>query len=207
MEVGDCMSNCFFKSRFAILALFFIFPFSSSADVYVVGDSLAYGTGAKDSKNTPTGCLAAKYTSLTATNLATPGHTSQQVLDQIPQFLNPAPQLVFISTGGNDALTDYYKPGTYPAQKSLAELRTIIEQFQKAGAVVAFLKISPPFDPNSAKRLENMAIQAELMGAIIVDGMAGLWNTDKMSDDFHPNDEGYKLMCKKITEAIAPYFP
>ncbi len=178
-----------------------------AGDIFVIGDSLAYGTGASDLANSPSGCLAIEFSPSSVSNLATPGFTSKQVLNQVQFFLNPPPKLVFLSTGGNDALADYSNPGSYPSLNSLTELKSVIEQFQKVGALVAYLKINPPFDPTSSQRLVEMAQAADQMGAIIIDGMEGLWNTDKMSDQFHPNDEGYKIMCEKMKTAISPYYP
>jgi lysophospholipase L1-like esterase len=176
-------------------------------NIFVVGDSLAFGTGANEFLNSPAGCLAAEFSPSTVANMATPGLTSKQVLNQVQFFISPPPKLVFISSGGNDALADYYSPGSYPSSNSIIELRSMIEQFQKVGALVSYLKIDPPYDSEASKRLLLMAQEAEKMGVIVIDGMAGLWNTNKMSDEFHPNDEGYKIMCEKMSDAISPYFP
>lgn len=175
--------------------------------IIVIGDSIAYGTGAMDSVNTPTGCLQSQFPNLSVSNLAVPGATTKDTLKKLPVLLKNSPTLVFISTGGNDVLRNFYLPGSYPAQNSLQEFENIVSEFQKAGALVAYLKINPPFDVSTEKRLVPMADQAQASGAVIVDGMDGLWGTDKMFDLLHPNDNGYEIVCQRILEAVTLHYP
>jgi lysophospholipase L1-like esterase len=178
-----------------------------AGSIYVMGDSLAYGSGSTVEKDTPQGCFANAFVGEKVYNVAIPGLTTDGLVDNVPYYLSQPLKLAFISTGGNDALSEYYQPGSYPADKSVRELKRIILQFQTAGAVVVYLAINPPFDPAASKRLQEMAKVARENGAIVVDGMAGLWNTAKMSDDFHPNDEGYKVMCDRILSAVSAHYP
>jgi lysophospholipase L1-like esterase len=179
-----------------------------AGSIYVMGDSLAYGTGSSvDSLFTPSLCLAAEFTGATVSNYAIPGFKTNELVNNVPYYLGQPPKLAFISTGGNDALSEYYQPGSYPADKSVRELKRIILQFQTAGAVVVYLAINPPYDPTAAKRLQDMGKVARENGAIVVDGMAGLWNTAKMSDDLHPNDDGYEVMCDRIIQAVSAHYP
>jgi lysophospholipase L1-like esterase len=175
--------------------------------IYVMGDSLAYGTGSVDLVFTPSACLENEFTGATVSNYAIPGFKTDELVDNVPYYLGQSPKLAFISTGGNDALSEYYQPGSYPADKSVRELKRIILQFQTAGAVVVYLAINPPYDPAASKRLQDMAKVARENGAIVVDGMAGLWKTAKMSDDFHPNDDGYEVMCDRILQAVSAHYP
>lgn len=174
--------------------------------IYVVGDSLAYGTGG-DSHVTPAGCLQSAFPQSHVLNKATPGLLSSELLSNTSQFLNPAPQLVFISTGGNDSYLDYSQPGSYPTARSVSELEDVIKLFQAKGTLVVYLGINPPFDPEASAHLTAMSSAAASLGVIVVDGMNGLWNSDKMSDMFHPNTAGYQIMCDRILQAVRPHYP
>lgn len=176
---------------------------SLTGNATVVGDSLAYGTGAEGSNFTPSICIS-QLGYITA-NMAVPGQTSVELLNQISFYISPAPSFVFISTGGNDAIMNYYQPGTYPEANSFREITQIVRQFRNAGSVVAYLALNPPLDAASAQRLQRMTQLAASEGAIIVDGMNGLWNTDKMADQFHPNELGYAIMCDRILQSVRPY--
>ncbi len=178
-----------------------------AGSIFVMGDSLAYGTGSVDLVFTPAACLENEFVGTAVSNYAIPGFKTDELVDNVPYYLGQPPKLAFISTGGNDAFSEYYQPGSYPADKSVRELKRIIIQLQTAGSVVVYLAINPPFDPAAAKRLQDMAKVARENGAIVVDGMAGLWNTAKMSDDFHPNDEGYEVMCERIIRAVSAHYP
>ncbi len=175
--------------------------------IFVMGDSLAYGTGSTVDAYTPQGCFAQAFLGDKIYNVAIPGLTSDGLVDNVPYYLGQSPKLAFISTGGNDALSEYSQPGSYPADKSVRELKRIILQLQNVGAVVVYLAINPPFDPAASKRLQDMAKVARENGAVIVDGMAGLWNSAKMHDQFHPNDEGYEVMCDRIINAVSAHYP
>src|SRR5690606_25508287 len=84
------------------------------------------------------------------TNLAVPGQTSVELLNQLSFYITPAPTFVFVSTGGNDAIMNYYQPGTYPETNSFNEITQIVRQFRAVGSKVAYLALNPPLDPASA---------------------------------------------------------
>ncbi|MBY0385303.1 SGNH/GDSL hydrolase family protein [bacterium] len=179
-----------------------------AGSVYVIGDSLAYGTGATDNSVTPSGCLQENFSSALVSNYGIPGLKTDELVDNVTFYLKQPPKLVFISTGGNDAFLEYSNPGAYPADKSVRELKRIILQFQKVGSVVAYLAINPPYDAKASSRLVEMANVARENGVIVINGMDGLWtDSTKMSDQFHPNDKGYEVMCDRMVQAISPHFP
>ena len=179
-----------------------------AGSVYVIGDSLAYGTGATDDLVTPSKCLENKITGALVSNYGIPGQSTDELVDNVTFYLKIPPKLVFISIGGIDAFMDYSNPGSYPADKSVRELKRIILQFQNVGSVVAYLAINPPYDAKASSRLLEMTKVARENGVIIVNGMDGLWtDATKMADEFHPNDAGYEVMCDRMVKAIAPHFP
>ncbi len=110
--------------------------------------------------------------------------------------------------GGNDAIANLENPGSYPADKSARELKKLILQFQNVGSVVVYLALNPPYDAGAAQHLQGMTKVARENGAIIVNGMDGLWtDVTKMADQIHPNDDGYEIMCDRIIKAVSPHYP
>lgn len=179
-----------------------------AGSVYVIGDSLANGAGATNDLVKPAGCLQENFSGALVSNYGINGLMTDQLVSNVQFYLDNPPKLVFISTGGNDAFLNYANPGAYPADKSARELKRIILQFQKVGSAVAYLALNPPFDATAAAHLQGMTKVARENGAIIVNGMDGLWtDSNKMADEFHPNDEGYEIMCDRIVKAITPHFP
>ena len=174
--------------------------------IAVVGDSLAAGFKATDSKVKPAGCLSQNFDHDKIINIAIPGLTSEQILKAARKILKYNSKLVFISSGGNDTLQDDKKPGSYPKQKTLDEMNLMFDAFLKTGAVVAYLGLNPPAPyPIRLPEITQMALNK---GVIVVDGMNGLWeNPQLMSDHVHPNNAGYAIMCSRIVSSIQSYYP
>ena len=175
--------------------------------ITVMGDSLAAGSGATDVAVKPAGCLS-QLENTTVTNHAVPGYTSQQILNTLTAAQADAPKLVFVSSGGNDTMIDNKYPGQYPKEKTLQEMNTLFDQlFQDNNQiVVAYLSLNPPVP--YATRLPEITQLAQSKGVIVIDGMDGLWtDASKMSDQIHPNNIGYAIMCSRILDAIKPYYP
>lgn len=169
----------------------------------VVGDSLARGYGAGDPNIAPPGCLRNNFPGQ-AHAQGVDGRTSAGVLANLPAAIEKAPKLVFVSSGGNDAINNYYM-GNYPEEKSLEEMNKIFDQLLATGALVAYLGLNPPY-PQS-ERLPKISELARSKGVLVIDGMAGFWNTDMMGDEFHPNTKGYTEMCRRIVEAVRGHYP
>jgi lysophospholipase L1-like esterase len=113
---------------------------------------------------------------------------------------------VFVSSGGNDAISDYFVPGSYPAEQTMHEMEKMFDDLQATGAVVLYLGLNPPY--TGGERMPEIWKLAESKGVIVVDGLADLWgDKDKMSDDLHPNEEGYKIFCERIEKAVTGYYP
>lgn len=202
-------------------ALFLIIPTSSFAanlstlivnqhpgvgHIAVVGDSLAAGFKATDSKVKPAGCLSRNFDHDKMINIAVPGLTSEEITKAVKRILKYNSKLIFISSGGNDTLHDHKNPGSYPEQKTLDEMNAMFDAFLKTGAVVAYLGLNPPA-PYST-RLPAITQLALSKGVIVVDGMNGLWKDPLlMADTHHPNNAGYSIMCNKMVNDIQPYYP
>jgi lysophospholipase L1-like esterase len=76
---------------------------ASDATILAFGDSLTYGTGAKQGEDYPT--LLAKLTNLTVINAGIPGEISSKGLQRLPALLDQHnPDLFILIYGGNDIL-------------------------------------------------------------------------------------------------------
>ncbi len=175
--------------------------------IHVMGDSLAYGTGASNLAMSPTNCLKKGFPQSEVLNEAVPGTKSDKFLKGLSAWTPAAnSQMVFVSMGGNDVIGNLLSPGSFPEQNSLINMNLIFDSLQKPGIVVVYLGLAPP-RPDS-DRLPLISLMAENRGVIVVDGMDGLWNKlQYMSDPVHPNAKGYALMCDKILQALQEYVP
>lgn len=171
--------------------------------IAVAGDSLAFGYGAQDWSFTPESCLGDHFQAPTK-NYSIVAATSSSLEKRLPRILQDKPKLVFISSGGNDVITNHF--GSYPVQKSLDEMRRVFDALIAEGALVVYLGLNPPYA--GAERLPMISIIAAAKGVIVVDGMNGFWGTTQwLTDGIHPNDAGYQLLCTRLLQAVSPYYP
>ncbi len=169
--------------------------------VYVVGDSLAYGTGATKTALSPTNCLQKTFPNNTATNLAVPGKKSDTLIGELRTWVDdPKAGLIFVSMGGNDEIMNVIKPNSFPKSASLTNMEESFDNLLARGAIVVYLSLNHP--SATTDRLQLITQMAEQKGIITVDGMAGLWGTKYMADNFHPNAQGYEIVCTRINDAL-----
>lgn len=177
------------------------FAYASPREIIVIGDSLAKGHGATSEVNTPSGCLASFF-GREVTTLAEVGYTSDQILEDAKVVAKKHPEWVFVSATGNDVAKNIWSPGSYPKERSLQEMTELFDVLTASGSQIIYLGINPPF-LQTDDRLKAVWALAQEKGALVVDGMSDLWERKEwMSDDLHPNDEGYRRMCKKIVEVL-----
>ena len=171
--------------------------------IAVAGDSLARGRGATNPDNRTPGCFRQNFPGQVE-SFGVDGRTSYQLLGDLSEVEAVQPKLIFVSSGGNDAIKDFWF-GFYPEERTLREMDEIFDRLLATGAVVVYLGLNPP--QKAAARLPKISALAASKGVLVVDGMQGLWGTDFMRDQFHPNDQGYQKMCARIVEALQPYYP
>lgn len=172
--------------------------------VALAGDSLAFGYGAEDWSFTPESCLG-DYFKTSTKNYSIVAATSSSLEKRLPRILQDKPKLVFISSGGNDVITNHF--GSYPVQKTLDEMERVFDALIAEGSLVVYLGLNPPYA--GTERLPMISVMAAAKGVIVVDGMNGFWGTSQWltADGIHPNDAGYQLLCTRLLQAIAPYYP
>lgn len=171
------------------------------ATVLILGDSLSYGTGAKDGEDYPT--LLAKTTGWQIVNKGVPGDTSAAGLERLPDLLTKyQPQLLIVELGGNDFLHQL------PQNQTEANLKAIL-LLAKAQNVKTILVAIPEFNAlraavgNLADHPMYEAIAKETATPLIADVFSKVLSDRSLkADQIHPNATGYSKVNEKIYKAL-----
>lgn len=171
---------------------------SKGKEIICFGDSITMGYGVEKGEDFPT--LLGKKVTLPVFNMGIDGDTTVDGMKRInTDVLDKDPVLVIIEFGGNDFLKKV------PKEKTLANLREMIDLCQEKGAMVAVADISA----GMFFREYRIAFRkiAQEKGAIFIPGILNGIITNPMlkSDFFHPNVKGYQVVCDRIFNAIQPY--
>lgn len=162
--------------------------------IVALGDSLTVGVGASDTAHGYISILA-KRLNITIANKGVSGDTTADAEKRLQRdVLDEHPNIVLILLGGNDYLKQV------PQEETFRNLRSIIERTQKTGATVLLIGVRggllhDKFD----KDFEKLAKDT---GSLFVPNALNeiLGDPKLMSDQVHPNDDGYL----KIADKIAP---
>lgn len=171
------------------------------ATVLILGDSLSYGTGAKDGEDYPT--LLAKTTGWQIINKGVPGDTSAAGLERLPDLLTEhQPQLLIVELGGNDFLHQL------PQSQTEANLKAILS-LAKAQNVKTILVAIPEFNAlraavgNLADHPMYETIAKETATPLIADVFSTVLSDRNLkADQIHPNATGYSKVNEKIYAAL-----
>ena len=169
---------------------------SHNAIVVAFGDSLTYGTGAKDHETYP--AQLEKLTGLQVINEGVPGEVSEQGLVRLPSVLDEhQPELLILCHGGNDMLRKRNK-------KSLEHnLTAMISEAQQRGIQVILIGVPEPalFLLESATLYEEVAkhknIPIESAALPEIES-----NNDLKSDTIHPNAAGYRKLAEAVNNLL-----
>ena len=160
------------------------------------GDSLTYGTGAKDHETYPR--QLSLLIQREVVNEGKPGELSAEGLKRLPRVLDEhQPELLILCHGGNDLLRK-------KNQKNLIDnLKSMIREAKKRGIQVMlvgvpepalFLLESAPFYSEIAVS-ENIPIEQKALPEIESDNAL-------KSDTIHPNAAGYRQLAQAIAELL-----
>jgi lysophospholipase L1-like esterase len=132
------------------------------------------------------------------------GDTTQDGLSRIQSdVLSLEPYLVIVEFGAND----YFQ--NIPKDTVLKNLRDITSKIQDTGAMVALCDVSGGRSFLKKHDIYHAALKqlAQDTQAIFIPFMMkGVIQRPRLlSDSFHPNAEGYRVIAKKIYNAIEPY--
>ena len=167
---------------------------SYGKSIIMFGDSLVEGVGSTKGYSLPE--LLSKKINQPIINMGVKGETSYQGLARLDKVINSDPKIVMVLFGGNDYLHDIQEEETF---KNIDYMVGLLQDF---GAVVIILGIqggiiSDPYEDNF-KRIAKE--RCALYVPSVLDGLIG--NELLMSDEVHPNDEGYTLLAGKIAPVL-----
>ena len=184
----------------------------------VLGDSLAYGTGAASAQDT-LGARLARALEQTGVQVqlevvAVPGATSLDLAAQVGRALPLRADLALLVIGANDLTRQV------PPARAAAALGTAVEQLRARGTEVLVVPtpdlssvawVPPAFRPLVAGICDQLRARqtaaAEAAGAVVAPVAPSLSRTFEAdpslfsADRFHPSSAGYAL----VAEALAPH--
>lgn len=171
-------------------------PPKAAGEWIAFGDSLTSGQGSNEGGDYP--IQLAKRLRVKIQNLGVPGNTTADGLARLDQAVQLQPRVVLLCLGGNDSLR------SVAAETTFANLSTMIDRFHATGSFVVLLGVrSVGLTDKNAKRFEQLArTKRVLLVPNILDGI--LFTPSLMSDEVHPNDQGYAKIAERLEEVLLP---
>ncbi len=170
---------------------------AAGTTIVAFGDSLTYGQGAARDKTYP--AVLAQLTGKEVVNLGLNGDTAAHAPRRLEQALEHKPYMVLIEFGGNDFMR------SVPFEQSIAAVEEMVERVQASGAVAVIVDTGGYYGMKKYTKAYKKIARAK--GALFVPGILdGIFGKrGLMSDQIHPNAEGYKLVADKVYAHIKPY--
>lgn len=166
--------------------------------ILAFGDSLTVGVGAAQGQSYPD--LLAERIGRPVLNRGVPGDTIADAAARLDRdVLTEKPGIVLILLGGNDLLRQM------DLDASFFELERIVRRIQDNGALVVLvgLKALAPVG-GMGGRYKKLARRTDAVYVPdILDGIFG--RQSMMSDQIHPNAQGYARMADRLADALKPY--
>lgn len=167
--------------------------------VAAFGDSLVFGTGASAGKDFVS--VLSEQIGKPIENFGIPGDTTEMALARIDTVIDRHPSVVLVLLGGNDYLR------RLPREQTFKNLDAIVSRLQDDGAVVLLLGVRGGIVSDGFES-KFEALSKRKQTAYVPDILDGLLGNSKlMSDEIHPNDEGYSLIAKKIYPVLIHVLP
>ncbi len=161
------------------------------------GDSLTAGVGAGSGRDYPT--QLGKRLDQRIINRGVPGDTTSDALARIWEVEELDPRVVLLCLGGNDSLRQI------PLDQTLLNLSAIIDRFQSRGAFVVLIGVrsASVFDQFD----EPLASLAKKKGVLYIANFLKdvLGTRSLMSDQIHPNAEGYSRIADRLEKILRPH--
>ena len=164
---------------------------SRGASIIAFGDSLTAGVGAPAGEDYPAN--VARRIGKPVINAGVSGDTTESALARLQgDVLALNPWIVIVGLGGNDYLRRVELATTE------ANLRTIVREIQRSGAMVVLLGFRfPSFGASYESMYERIAEEERCL--LIPDLLDGILRDSKLkSDEIHPNGLGYDVMAERI---------
>ena len=170
-------------------------PLAPDAVVLAFGDSLTYGTGARESESYP-----AQLESLIGRKVVragVPGEVSAQALARLPGALEEhQPQLLILCIGGNDFLRNLGQA------QAAANVQTMVSMARQRGIDVVLMgtpekgiTLTPPGFYAEIAEQAGIPYEGSVIGEILRDSRL-------KSDAIHPNAAGYRLIAERLADLL-----
>jgi len=159
--------------------------------IMAFGDSLTYGTGAKEDESYP--AVLAQLVGQRVIRSGVPGEVTAQGLSRLPDAITEhRPDLIIVCLGGNDMLRKVSEA------EIKANLHAIIKAIKARGIAVVLIGVPRPAllagPPEFYGELaEEFGIPYE--SSVVKDV---LHSPDMKSDAIHPNARGYRRMAEAV---------
>ncbi len=158
--------------------------------VVAFGDSLVEGVGSSAGNDFVS--LVGKNLGIVIVNKGKSGDTTESALARVDDVLAEDPGIVIVLLGGNDALR------RVPKKETFANLSTIIERLQSAGAIVVLLGVRGNILSDGYAN-EYEALSKKYHTPYVSNILEDLITNPKlMYDSIHPNDQGYAIIADRI---------
>jgi lysophospholipase L1-like esterase len=165
------------------------------AVVLAFGDSLTFGTGAREEESYP--AQLARLAGRRVVREGVPGEVSAAGLQRLAGALDEhQPRLLLLCHGGNDFLR------RLPAAEAAANVRAMVRLAQSRGIEVVLIGTPEPgfsltpaaFYGEIAKEM-RIPYEGEVLTKILRDSTL-------KADQVHPNAQGYRLMAERVYELL-----
>lgn len=168
---------------------------SKGTDIVAIGDSLVVGTGATYSKGFVD--MLSLRLQRPIINLGRAGDTSAEVRARVGDLDRYNPQVVILLVGGNDYLR------RIPEEETASNLSAIITEIQKRGAIVLLLGVRGGVFVDTFKTMYEELAKTHQTAYVsnVLDGLLG--REEYMSDQIHPNSEGYQRIAERVYPELA----
>jgi len=170
-------------------------PLGANDVIVAFGDSLTYGTGAKEEESYP--AVLAQLIGRKVVRSGVPGETTIGGLSRLEDVIDEhKPALMIVSLGGNDMLRKV------PDTEIKENLRKIIRTIRARGIGVVLFGVPKPALITSAPEFyQELAKEFSVPyeGKIVTDV---LYSPSEKSDSIHPNAKGYRRMAEAFAALL-----
>ena len=170
-------------------------PLAADAIVLAFGDSLTYGTGAKEEESYP--AQLGRMVGRKVVREGVPGEVSAAGLARLPAVLDEhKPRLLLLCHGGNDFLR------RMPKTEAAANVRAMIRMARERGIDVLLigtpelgLMVTPPEFYGEIAKEFRIPYEGDIMSKVLRD-------SSLKADQVHPNAQGYRLIAERVAELL-----
>ena len=170
-------------------------PLAADAVVVAFGDSLTYGTGAREEESYP--AQLARLIGRKVVREGIPGEVSAAGLKRLPAVLEEhRPRLLILCHGGNDFLQ------RLPKAQAAENVRSMIRLARDQGIDVVLIgtpepgfTVTPPDFYGEIAKEFRIPYEGDVLGKVLRDGSL-------KSDQVHPNAQGYRLIAERVAELL-----